>query len=284
AMKGDMERCIMVGMNDYVSKPIDSKKLIDVLDKWIAAFPKEYRCEVLREGMGGYIQEKEIALNELPKTDSFVLDIKAALDRLGGDIGLLNEFLERFYNNYSDKLAELKHQFEAGNFEATKILAHTLKGVAGNIAAMALYTSLAEFEKQLYNQQNNGDKCLTALIEKREVCLHTVEDDFIQLLNTIEGLGVGQVTNEHYSVNSNDEDNSIDILKLTPLIIQLYKLLQDDDYEAKEFFSSMKECLSNTKFYKETCFLENNINSFNYKEALVHLTNIAETLEVSLIE
>ena len=35
AMHGDREKCIDVGMNDYVSKPIDPHTLVDVLDKWL---------------------------------------------------------------------------------------------------------------------------------------------------------------------------------------------------------------------------------------------------------
>lgn len=35
ALKGDRERCINAGMDDYVSKPVSSEKLSDVLDRWL---------------------------------------------------------------------------------------------------------------------------------------------------------------------------------------------------------------------------------------------------------
>jgi CheY-like chemotaxis protein len=34
AMQGDRERCLVAGMDDYVSKPVQSKDLITVLRKW----------------------------------------------------------------------------------------------------------------------------------------------------------------------------------------------------------------------------------------------------------
>ncbi|MEP2602586.1 MAG: response regulator, partial [Paraglaciecola sp.] len=36
AMKGDKEKCLSVGMTDYVSKPLDFDKLAETLEKYIA--------------------------------------------------------------------------------------------------------------------------------------------------------------------------------------------------------------------------------------------------------
>ena len=42
ALKGDRERCLEHGMNDYIAKPIDKKRLIRVLGKWLLKMP-DYR-------------------------------------------------------------------------------------------------------------------------------------------------------------------------------------------------------------------------------------------------
>ncbi len=37
AMKGDREKCIQAGMDDYISKPVERKRLEEVLSKWLAS-------------------------------------------------------------------------------------------------------------------------------------------------------------------------------------------------------------------------------------------------------
>jgi len=41
AMKGDREKCLQSGMDDYISKPVERKRLIDVMSKWTADMPKQ---------------------------------------------------------------------------------------------------------------------------------------------------------------------------------------------------------------------------------------------------
>jgi CheY-like chemotaxis protein len=37
AMEGDRDKCLATGMDDYISKPIDSKLLYEVIEKWLTA-------------------------------------------------------------------------------------------------------------------------------------------------------------------------------------------------------------------------------------------------------
>ena len=35
AMEGDRERCLLAGMDDYLSKPIRLQKLAEILQQWV---------------------------------------------------------------------------------------------------------------------------------------------------------------------------------------------------------------------------------------------------------
>ncbi len=45
AMKGDREKCLEMGINDYITKPIKRKIVLTVIDKWILSLHKQQADE-----------------------------------------------------------------------------------------------------------------------------------------------------------------------------------------------------------------------------------------------
>ncbi|MFC0711551.1 response regulator [Azorhizophilus paspali] len=137
-MAGDREHCLAAGMNAYIAKPIDVTQLFITLRHWV----------------GG---SRPLALHAPPATGGSVstapantaLERAAALRRLGGNRALLDRLLARFAATQADAAARLGAALAAGDREDARRIAHTLKGLAGNIGATALAVQAATLEQCL---------------------------------------------------------------------------------------------------------------------------------------
>ncbi|HEB56618.1 MAG TPA: response regulator [Gammaproteobacteria bacterium] len=132
AMQGDREKCLEVGMDDYLSKPIEPELLFKKLQQWLPGAEEKTVIEKTAKDMA----EPELA----------VWDKEAALKRIMGDENLLNTIVDVFLNETPTRMDELKQGLEAGDCERIRYLAHTIKGVAGNLSALHLQKQAALME------------------------------------------------------------------------------------------------------------------------------------------
>ena len=144
AITGEREKCLQCGMNDYVTKPIDSRKLYEALVRWI----KPGRPEPPRREKAT-VEEK--TTSHLP--DQYRgIDIRAGLSRVGGSDEAYATILKSFIRNYRDIVREIEECIHAGGYDAALRKIHALKGVAGNLGAMELYNICLELEAELANK------------------------------------------------------------------------------------------------------------------------------------
>jgi len=87
AIKGDRERCIEAGMNDYLAKPIDLKVLSAMLTRWTGPRPSRlgdlapFDADAMHSRFGGDAELKDVALNTFRQTTPALLErMRAALD------------------------------------------------------------------------------------------------------------------------------------------------------------------------------------------------------------
>jgi two-component system sensor histidine kinase/response regulator len=130
AMTGDRERCLEAGMDDYVSKPLKSQALSEVLEKWLS-----------RAGDASMLDTEAVP------NGAEIFDRAAFLDRLMGDEDLVEEIANAFLEDMIAQLAMLKTHVAEGDADAAGGRAHTIKGAAANVGAMALSATAAEMEK-----------------------------------------------------------------------------------------------------------------------------------------
>ena len=129
AMKGDRERCLASGMDDYVTKPLRPDTLKKVLEQWLPPL------SVQSAG----------ALTLAPAETPF--NLQAALERVEGDQELLSEMASLFLTEYPRFLQQLHQAIAENDAETVTYTAHTLKGSVGNFVDEETATAAWVLEK-----------------------------------------------------------------------------------------------------------------------------------------
>ena len=260
AMQGVKEECIAAGMNDYVSKPIEPEYLFSVIKKWT-------------KRTGGSAQEKDIegALEpeetvELPKS-GFGVDVEAGLGRLNGNRKLYRKLLLDFSKTYSSFPDDIRQSTAQGNLEDARRLAHTLKGVAGNISAYEIQKIAAEIEKELLNK---SDSISTGLLEKLETAIAAFN----------EFLGGIKASKENETPLKTKKE--IDLSEVAFALQQLARLVWEDNVDAGLLLEKLEGLLHGTKYSQQMREISDCIDNFDFEAAKEPLQKIAKEMHINL--
>ncbi|MFH1060451.1 MAG: response regulator [Pseudomonadota bacterium] len=170
AMAGDREKALAAGMNDHVVKPIDPPLLFASLRRWIRPGLRGF-TPLAVEAAPAHAPRGE-AKPQLPEAIAGI-DLDDGLGRVGGNRKLYRELLIKLRDDYAQAPAELAGHLAAGRQEEAQRLAHTIKGVAGNVGAGGLQAAAAALESAC--KEGLVDPCLPLLDDLGQVMGQAVE-------------------------------------------------------------------------------------------------------------
>jgi PAS domain S-box-containing protein len=125
AMKGDREKCIECGMNEYLSKPVQVDKLSNMLEEWLGKSTTEVKEEINEPN-------NSEAVSDHKNDYSDIFNKNFLLDLLMGDETSASMILKGFIEELPQQISELKIQIDKGSAHEIKSLAHSIKGSASN--------------------------------------------------------------------------------------------------------------------------------------------------------
>jgi two-component system, sensor histidine kinase and response regulator len=263
AMAGDRQKSLESGMNDHVTKPIDPDQLISALVRWITPGERETGegvCEALIEER----EEEDIFTSDLPG-----ISVTSGLARVGGNKKLYGKLLCRFKDGQETAVEQIEAALLSKDVETAVRLAHTVKGVAGNLGGEGLYRAAAELEEAI--KENKAD--LNDLITELRSELNVVMDG----IRTLEdNLAAEQGPKEPA------EEVRVDKEAVKPLLREMARLLESDLTEAMNRLEALKRHLENSSLYEEFKRLERQVEGFDTDSALKSLEVIAGNLNMEL--
>jgi two-component system sensor histidine kinase/response regulator len=128
ALKGDRERCLAAGMDNYIAKPIEAREFLAAVEG--AVLP------------GG---ERRASVPAGPCSEE-IFGRAAALARVDGDVKLLGELAGLFLADSARLQSAVEKALAREDAEALEYAAHALKSSVGNFAARAAYAAAAKLE------------------------------------------------------------------------------------------------------------------------------------------
>jgi HPt (histidine-containing phosphotransfer) domain-containing protein len=109
------------------------------------------------------------------------LDRKELLALLDGDIALLTELTDIFWENFPDLIAQMRSALADRDLHTLTYAAHTLKGSVGNFAAKRALTLIAELETmgatQNFSQATRTMDALEAELARLRTALSSLREE-----------------------------------------------------------------------------------------------------------
>ncbi|MCK5197589.1 MAG: response regulator, partial [Spirochaetales bacterium] len=148
AIKGESEKCLSVGMTDFLTKPFKKIDLIPVLDKWLSGHDELDNSSTASE-VPDSISNKDI------------FDFNYAVEIFMGKESVVLNLLVGFIAKVEDQIKNMYQSLENGDFDALRQDAHSIKGGSSNLYINRLSSAAGDLEH--------------AAVEKRSGCNNLID-------------------------------------------------------------------------------------------------------------
>lgn len=138
AMKGDREKCLDAGMNDYMAKPVSNFEFSQLLEKYLGEKPS---CTPAPATV-----TTNKTPNDMMSNENAIFQEKEMLERLKEDKGVASIIIANFLDDIPQQIASLRTAIAERDEEKAFLTAHTIKGAALLVGGKALSKAAEKVE------------------------------------------------------------------------------------------------------------------------------------------
>jgi len=253
ALVEERQRCLDAGMNDHVSKPIDPDNLFATLLRW--AKPRQKSAVESQTQPVKAKPSDEILLPEIAG-----VNVADGLNRVAGNRRLYRDLLGQFASKQRDAAAQISAALESGDSKLAERIAHTVKGVAGNLAIEEVQSAAQKVEKAIREGLD-----ITPPLDGFATVLSTQVHAIEKALRESAPTQPDRVMHSPFNGEA-----------ASAAIARLKSLLEASDGDSEEAFRSLQDVVAGVVDKAHLDSLSASISDFDFEGALRKLDAITE--------
>lgn len=170
ALEGERDKCMAVGMDDYLSKPVNVNELAEVLARWSPCSNQPTPSAQSRSSFPQAMSQSAENLFDRAALESF-RELQAE-----DEPDLISELVELYLGNARACLNTVSTALPEHDLPGMRRAAHSLKGSSQNLGILSMARLCTELEEQLANDHGAGvSETLATMEQELERIHHALE-------------------------------------------------------------------------------------------------------------
>lgn len=197
------------------------------------------------------------------KTELTALDVVESLNRLRGNTELYLKLLKMFVDGQSDFEQQYRSALAGEDASVPVRLAHTLKGLAGNIGATQLQALARNLETSTETQSDQIESVLQQLLAELQ---HVLSD-----------INFALAQGDSIFVEARES-----MAQSFPVLVQLAEALRDSDVRSADLVADLRPVFKDKPEFAQFSLIHTAIDNFDFEGALAQLYRFGIQLGLDL--
>ena len=259
ASRDELDRCLKCGMNAHLAKPVQPERLYACLAQWVKPVAEpDASPDVPRTCQAQHVELPE----SLPGLDPVL-----GVAQLSGNAELYQRLIIDFAHDSQGLGRQIRNSLMESDLKHGRLLAHTLRGVAGNLAATALQAAARDLETA----------CVQGVAEQAKLLLPLLETRLAEVLATAALLAEQEAARPRV-VTAFDPDRALTLIRELAVLGPLH------DLSALELSDELSLLLAGTTLALPAAGLAETINRLDFSAAARQLAELTPLLAEYIIE